>query len=100
MSPWGKRKAASLRCVPDRVLFRGHAAGRSYRQQPKQEEQKMEREFCKGWTQNQLSAAFSQAHMDAQSAKAAAREAAYWRDMAYIAMLTGGEPPPYQGYHR
>jgi hypothetical protein len=38
--------------------------------------------------------------MDAQSAKAAAREAAYWRDMAYIAMLTGGEPPPYHGYRR
>jgi len=55
-------------------------------------------EFCKGWTQNQLRAAFSQAHMDAQSAKAQAREAAYWRDMAYIAMLTGGEPPPYRGY--
>jgi len=42
---------------------------------PKQEEQTMGREFCKGRTQNQLNAAFSQAHMDAQSAIKAAREA-------------------------
>ena len=100
MSPFGKREAAPLCCAPDRVLFGGHAAGRSYRQQPKQEKQKMGHEFCKGWTQNQLSAAFSQAHMDAQSAIKAAREAAYWCDMAYIAMLTGGEPPLHRGYRQ
>ena len=49
----------------------------------------MGHEFCKGWTQNQLSAAFSQAHMDAQSAIEAAREAAYWRDMAYMGSDAG-----------
>jgi len=58
----------------------------------------MGHEFCKGWTDNQLQMAFTRAHMSEQQVKEKAREAAYWRDMAYIAMLTGADRPVHPGY--
>lgn len=58
----------------------------------------MGHEFCKGWTDNQLQAAFTRAHMNEQQVQEKAREAAYWRNVAYVAMLTGVDRPAHPGY--
>jgi len=46
-----------------------------------------------GWTDHQLQGAFKMATDELHAAQSKARNAASWQDIAYIAMLTGGDIP-------
>lgn len=46
-----------------------------------------------GWTNHELQGAFKRANDELHTAQRRARDAASWHDIAYIAMLTGGDIP-------
>ena len=46
-----------------------------------------------GWTDHQLRAAFTLANAELAARQQIGRDAQFWQDAAYIAMLTGDVPP-------
>lgn len=50
----------------------------------------MERALFKGWTENQLRAAFAAAEAGRLPSGRLPKDCAFWRDLAYIERLTGG----------
>lgn len=46
-----------------------------------------------GWTGKRLQGAFTRANHDLAIAERQGRDAAFWRNAAYIALLTGGNAP-------
>lgn len=53
----------------------------------------MERALFKGWTENQLRAAFAAAEMAKSPSGKPRTDTAFWRDLAYIERLTSRPTP-------
>jgi hypothetical protein len=87
-----KRDALPLPLPPWRVPAEGGADCKPI-DTTKTEDKTMGHELFKGWTDHELHRAFAHASVNLAAMERKTREAARWRDIAYIAMLTGGAIP-------